>query len=110
MVATAAPNALPSGNCGHDSAEPDVAAQFITLALAGLGVAGLIFTALRFRRDDTTAVVTQQSTILNNMQALMEEQQRTLEDTRSERDRLRAEVTRLSGEIDRLRHVSDAGA
>ena len=32
-----------------------------------------MFTALRFRRDDTTAIVSQQDTILNDFKSLNEE-------------------------------------
>ena len=45
---------------------PIAAIEFVTalpLVIGILGVGGLIFTALRFRRDDTTAVVTQQAQI-----------------------------------------------
>ena len=61
----------------------------IVIGLAGLS--GCIFTALRYRRDDTTAIVNQQSTILHDMQAVNFE--------------LREQVKELRVEIDRLRGV-----
>ena len=74
----------------------------IPSVLGILGVAGLIFTALRFRRDDTTAVVTQQSQILGNMRDLNEELRHSAAGLRDERDSLRGEVAKLRGQVDDL--------
>jgi hypothetical protein len=78
-------------------------AGFTALAIGVFGVAGIIFTALRFRRDDTTAVVTQQSQITTEMKTLNDELRATTASLREERDQLRLEVQRLSGQIDVLR-------
>ena len=40
----------------------------LVIGIAGLG--GLVFTALRWRRDDTTAIVQQQSLLVHDMEAL----------------------------------------
>ena len=78
-------------------------ASFVTLAIGIFGVAGIVFTALRFRRDDTTAVVAQQAQITTEMKALADEQRIHLQEMREERDRLRAEVDRLTGQVQALR-------
>lgn len=84
------------------------AAQFnpagaISLIIGLIGLAGIIFTALRFRRDDTTAIVTQQSTITSEMKTLNDELRITVEQLRHERDELKTQVDRLTGQIDVLR-------
>lgn len=84
------------------SAEP-VILPFLSLAIGVVGLAGLMFTALRYRRDDTTAVVTQQSTILDNMKSLNEELRTSTENMRQERDALRVEVQHLTGQVEMLR-------
>jgi prephenate dehydrogenase len=65
----------------------------IAIGIAGLG--GLVFTALRFRRDDTSAIVSQQSTILRDMQALNSELRSRVDELQAERDRLREQIDRL---------------
>ena len=45
-------------------------ASLTALAIGLMGLGGIVFTALRFRRDDTTAVVTQQDTIMNEMKTI----------------------------------------
>jgi hypothetical protein len=74
----------------------------ISLSIGIIGLGGLLFTALRFRRDDTTAIVTQQSAIFDDMKKLNEELRTTAGDLRTERDNLKHEVTRLSGQVDIL--------
>ena len=74
----------------------------IPSVMAILGIGGLIFTALRFRRDDTTAVVGQQSQILGNMRDLNNELRLSEAAAREERDRLRGEVGKLSKQVDDL--------
>ena len=59
------------------------ASEFAALALGIFGVAGVIFTALRFRRDDTATLVSSQDFIVNEMKALNDE-------LRTTTDRLRA--------------------
>ena len=66
------------------------AAELVTLGLAILGVAGIIFTALKYNRDDTTAIVNQQSTLVHDMEVITAQ-------LRAENDRLQHEVDRLSG-------------
>jgi hypothetical protein len=70
------------------SAAPSTAPQWIALAIALMGLGGLVFTALRFNRDDTSAIVSQQSTVLHDMQAINEE-------LRHERDDCRGELAEL---------------
>lgn len=65
----------------------------LVIGVAGLG--GLVFTALRYRRDDTTAIVQQQSTILHDMQALNSELRSRVDELQIERDRLREQIDRL---------------
>lgn len=77
-----------------------VTALPLVIGIVGLG--GLLFTALRFRRDDTTAVVTQQAAITAEMKTLADEQRIALINLREERDHLRAEVARLTGQVDLL--------
>ena len=74
----------------------------VSLTIGVIGLGGLIFTALRFRRDDTTAIVTQQSVIFDDLKKLNEELRTTAGDLRSERDGLKYEVTRLTGQVDIL--------
>jgi uncharacterized coiled-coil DUF342 family protein len=70
-------------------------------AVAGLAAA--IFAALRFNREDATAVVNQQKEVLGSMRSLNEELQSALDRARSERDELRIEVVELRVECKRLR-------
>ena len=67
-----------------------------------LGLAGLIFTALKYNRDDTSAVVNQQSQILGDMKALNDELHKALDELRSERDGLRKQVEELRSKIEDL--------
>jgi hypothetical protein len=60
------------------------AGEFAALALGVFGVAGVIFTALSWRRNDTASLVSQQDFIVNEMKALNDELRQTT-------DRLRAE-------------------
>lgn len=80
----------------------DLAAA-LPLIIGIVGLGGLLFTALRFRRDDTTAIVTQQSTILGDMKALNEELRETTVKLREERDALRGQVEQLTGQVNALR-------
>lgn len=60
-----------------------------------VGLAGLVFTAMRFGRDDTTAVVTQQAQITAEMKTLNDELRDTIGRLRDERDDCRDEVQHL---------------
>jgi hypothetical protein len=66
--------------------------SLVSIAIGVAGVAGLIFTALRWRRDDTTAVLTQQNTIVSEMTALTAE-------LRTQRDEEHQRNTELTGEL-----------
>jgi hypothetical protein len=70
-------------------------ADALALAIGVAGLGGLVFTALRYRRDDTTAIVQQQSTILHDMQALNAELRVRVDELQVERDRLRGQIDRL---------------
>jgi hypothetical protein len=83
-------------------AEIDIGGM-IALAIGVLGVAGVIFTALRYNRDDTTAVVQQQDIILNDMKMLNAELRTTADSLRTERDALATQVRELSEQVERLR-------
>ena len=85
------------------SSTPSAPAQWITLGIAVLGLGGLIFTALKFNRDDTTAIVGQQTALLGNMKALNEELRSSTESLRAERDSLKLQVEHLTGEVQGLR-------
>jgi hypothetical protein len=78
-------------------------APYLSVAIGVCGLAGVIFTALRYRRDDTTAIIGQQDTILNEMKALNEENRVTAARLRDERDSLSAQVDQLMAEIETLR-------
>ena len=78
-------------------------ATALPIIIGIVGLAGLVFTALRFGRDDTTAVVTQQAQITAEMQTLNAELRATADRLRDERDALTLEVERLSGQIEELR-------
>jgi hypothetical protein len=73
----------------------------IIIGLAGLG--GLIFTALKYNRDDTTAVLTQQNVIVGDMKTLNDELRQTTADLRTERDGLKEQVIELTRQVDALR-------
>jgi len=78
-------------------------AQLVTLGIGVLGVAGLIFTALRWRREDTTAVLAQQDTVFTELRGLNEELRTSNEHLRAERDKLREDNARLDGQVEVLR-------
>lgn len=81
--------------------------QVLALIIGLVGLAGVIFTALRFRRDDTTAVVTQQSIIVNDMKAINDELRTTAASLKEERDACKDEVKGLRGELREARdHLS----
>ena len=67
------------------------------IGICGLG--GIIFTALRYRRDDTTAVLGQQDTILNEIKSLNEELRLMAEAFKGERDACRVEAKQLQDDL-----------
>lgn len=97
--------------CGASSAKREVivvfaaisTAEAVSVALGIMGIAGLVFTALKFNRDDTTSIVNQQNTILGDMKILNEELRTTTDRLRVERDELRTQVDRLTGQLDAFR-------
>ena len=62
--------------------------------MAVLGLGSLIFTALKYNRDDTTALVNQQSVIVHDMQAVNEELRHERDDCRGEVNELRRRLRR----------------
>lgn len=78
-----------------------VTALPLVIGIVGLG--GLVFTALRFRRDDTSAIVTQQDTIFAEMRALNAELRETTDRLRVERDALTVQVQQLTAQVQELR-------
>ena len=80
----------------------------LPLIIGILGLATLIFTALRYGRDDTTAVVNQQAQITAEMKTLNDELRDTADRLRAERDELRAANDRQAGQIAEL-HAMTAG-
>ncbi len=79
-------------------------AAIIPLVIGVFGVAGLIFTALKYNRDDTTAVVNQQSTIVSEMKVLNDELRLTTVSLREERDGLKDRVAELTNKVDALQN------
>jgi predicted RNase H-like nuclease (RuvC/YqgF family) len=74
----------------------------IIIGLFGLG--SIIFTALKYNRDDTTSVVTQQNVIVSDMKTLNEELRTRTQELREERDGLKGQVDELTRQIQALRH------
>jgi predicted phage gp36 major capsid-like protein len=72
------------------------------LTVAG-GLMAAVFTALRFNRDDATAVVNQQKNVLDSMKSLNDELEAALQRTREELKEMRAENDVLRAEIRELR-------
>jgi hypothetical protein len=72
--------------------------SLVSLGIAVMGLGGLVFTALRYRRDDTTAILAQQDTIMQEMRGINEELRQTAVQLRSERDALREQVRELKGD------------
>lgn len=62
-------------------------AEWVSVAIGILGLAGIIFTALKFNRDDSTAVVTQQSQVVNDMHTLNSDLRTALAECRAEAER-----------------------
>ena len=82
-------------------------APLLSIIVGVLGVVGLIFTALRWRRDDTTAVVDQQNTLFNEMKILNQELRETTETVGGERDSLKTQVASMQEQIDTLQRKLD---
>ena len=76
----------------------------LPLVIGVVGLGGLMFTALRFRRDDTSAIVSQQDTIFAEMRSLNVELRETTDRLRVERDALTVQVQQLTAQVQELRH------
>lgn len=88
-----------------------IAVDVILPALTVSGaLAAAIFTALRFNRDDATAVVNQQKLLLDGMRDLNAELQGALDRSRAECGRLSERLDSAHVEAERLRAVADAAA
>ena len=68
---------------------PSVVAELIALAIGIAGLGGLVFTALRYRRDDTATIVTTQSTVVHDMESLTAQLRLALEDCEKRAGRAR---------------------
>ena len=79
-------------------------ATALPLVIGIVGLGGLVFTALRFRRDDTTAIVSQQDTIFTELRALNDELRQTVDRLREERNELTVQVQQLTAQVQELRH------
>ena len=54
----------------------------IAIVVGLCGLSGCVYTALSWRRNDTTAIVNQQSTVVHDIQAMNGELRAALEDCR----------------------------
>ena len=70
-------------------------APYLSIVIGICGLGGLIFAALRFRRDDTTVVVGQQDTILSEMKLINDELRTTADELRAEGKACKEEVITL---------------
>jgi hypothetical protein len=77
-------------------------AEALPVIIGLLGIAGLIFTALKYNRDDSTAVLNQQSIIVGEMKTLNDELRTTTTRLREERDGLQAQVAELTKQVEAL--------
>ena len=57
-----------------------VVADVIALVIAISGLGSLVFAAMRWRRDDTQAIVSTQSVVVHDMEALMAGLRQALDD------------------------------
>ena len=73
----------------------------VSLAIAVMGLGGLVFTALRWRRDDTATIISTQDTLFSEMRTLNDELRTTVIALRAENDRLQAQIADLRRELDR---------
>ena len=84
-------------------------APYLSIVMAVCGILGVMFTAMRWRRDDTTALVGQQDSIVSEMKTLNEENRQAAAILREERNELRAQVEQLTHEIEALREELRGG-
>jgi uncharacterized coiled-coil DUF342 family protein len=74
----------------------------VSLGIAVMGLGGLVFSALRWRRDDTTAIIGQQDTLFAEMRGLNDELRLTVTRLREERDQLAVQVEKLTVQVQEL--------
>lgn len=79
------------------------------LTVAG-GLAAAIFTALRFNRDDATAIVAQQHQVLDSMKSLNDELGEALDRQRAETITLRERNLTLEREVAHMRGMDEGRA
>ena len=78
-------------------------AEAIALGIGILGVAGVIFTALRYNRDDSTAVIHQQAQIVTDMHVLNDELRVTNAELKRQVSELREQIEQMRTELARGR-------
>jgi uncharacterized coiled-coil DUF342 family protein len=81
----------------------------VSLGIAVMGLGGLVFSALRWRRDDTTAIIGQQDTLFAEMRGLNDELRLTADSLRSDRDKCYEEVAKLREMTQRIERKIDDG-
>ncbi len=74
-------------------------APYLSIVLGVFGICGVIFTALRYNRDDSTAVLTQQNTILTEMKTLNDELRMSVTNLREENQMLKQQVNDLTTQV-----------
>ena len=67
----------------------------LPLAIGIIGLAGLVFTALAWRRNDSTQVITQQAQITAEMKQLTDELRTQRDECRSDRQSLQTQIEKL---------------
>jgi len=73
--------------------------EVIAFITALCGLAGIIFTALRYNRESSTATVQQQSQIVQDMRTLNDELHQKIEDLKAEVKDLKARLQELDDRI-----------
>lgn len=80
------------------------AAQLLAIVIGLMGLGSVMFAALRWRRDDTTQIVSQQDTLFAELRMLNEELRTTAQSLRDENAQLRAQLNELSERVKNLEH------
>ena len=75
-------------------------ATALPLVIGIIGIAGLIFTAMSYGRNDTTQVVNQQAAITAEMKTLVDEQRLRADQLIKERDDCRIDGATRTGQLD----------
>lgn len=74
-------------------------AAAIPLIIGVIGLAGLVFTALSWRRNDSTQVITQQAQITGEMKQLTDELRIQRDECRGERQSLQSQIEKLLRDV-----------